>query len=234
MRQGQAAFLDRLGDPFLFAEEGVQHLKTGERRRFRNTLPKVIFYLDGQFQHAFDEDPPIACGPGYVMILTHDAYQTYMPLKPNRPGVHSNRGEVLRALGRHEEALAAYHRAVELQPQAPEFHFNLGNALLHFRRYEEALAEFQEALRLQPDLAQAHSGMGLALSALGRLDAAIPAFHRALHFRPRSGQRDCGPARRLAGGVPVVDRRAGRNQPHYPLGGLLGGLLGRIFRLAHR
>ena len=86
MREGRNDFLDRLGEPFLFAEEGVMNFHAGELRRFKNTLPKVIFFLDGKFHHGFDNEPRIPCGPGNVMINLRESFQNYSPARPGHPG----------------------------------------------------------------------------------------------------------------------------------------------------
>lgn len=86
MPDRQKLFLDRLGEPFLFAEEGHQQLRINEVRRFQNTLPKIIFFLSSECQHALDNDPLVACGPGHVLICLRDAFQTYTPLRAGHPG----------------------------------------------------------------------------------------------------------------------------------------------------
>lgn len=86
MRDGQIDFLDRLGEPFLFLEEGAMQLQADKLRRFRNTLPKIIFFLDGKFRHGFDDEKPQPCGPGYVMINLRESYQNYTPLCAGQSG----------------------------------------------------------------------------------------------------------------------------------------------------
>ena len=92
MREGMNEFLDRLGEPFLFAEEGAMFLKAGEVRRFKNTLPKVLFFLDGKFMHGFDDERPLPCGPGHVMVNLRESFQNYAPPRASHSGyVHSIR-----------------------------------------------------------------------------------------------------------------------------------------------
>ena len=47
--------------------------------------------------------------------------------KPDYPEAHYNRGNVLAALGRYDDALASYDAAIALQPGAAEAHHNRGN-----------------------------------------------------------------------------------------------------------
>jgi hypothetical protein len=55
----------------------------------------------------------------------------------------NTRGNVLRALGRLDEAIAAYRQAVTLQPQYADGHFNLAQALLAAGAFAEAWREYE-------------------------------------------------------------------------------------------
>ena len=53
---------------------------------------------------------------------------------PDAAPVHNNRGNALRELGRHDDALAAFDRALALKPDYAEAHNNRGNTLLELNR----------------------------------------------------------------------------------------------------
>ena len=96
----------------------------------------------------------------------------------------SDFGEALLALGRPDEALAAWDRALALRP-SPELHANRGVALRQLGRRDEALAAQDRALALSPADAEAWSNRGNVLKDLGRLDEALASFDRALALNPR-------------------------------------------------
>ncbi len=105
-------------------------------------------------------------------------------MQPAYPEAHFNLGNALAALGRRDEALAAYREAVRLRPDYAEALGNLGLALTEARRPGEAAVLLRQAARLRPGLAEAHNNLGLALTALGRFAEAEAAFEQALRLRP--------------------------------------------------
>jgi tetratricopeptide (TPR) repeat protein len=69
---------------------------------------------------------------------------------PDIPLVSANRAYLLRLMGRHSEAEAAYRRAIELEPKNVKHHYMFGLLLLEIGKNEEADAALNEALRLLP------------------------------------------------------------------------------------
>ena len=59
------------------------------------------------------------------------------------------------ALGRHDEASAAYRKLLEQTPDDVDARFNLGLAHLRLREPEQAVREFTETLVRSPQLAEA-------------------------------------------------------------------------------
>jgi tetratricopeptide (TPR) repeat protein len=74
-----------------------------------------------------------------------------LKLNSNYAPAHSNMGNALRELGRHEEALASYDHALAIKPDYAEVLSNRGNTLFELRRHEEALASYERALAIKPD-----------------------------------------------------------------------------------
>jgi tetratricopeptide (TPR) repeat protein len=99
---------------------------------------------------------------------------------------HNGLGNVYRALGRPEDALAAYQRAIELDPKDATPHNGLGNVYADLGRTDEAIAAYQRAIELDPKLATPHNGLGNVYRALGRTDEAIAEFQRAIELDPKN------------------------------------------------
>jgi tetratricopeptide (TPR) repeat protein len=86
------------------------------------------------------------------------------------------RGNCLLALGRPDEAAAAYRRGVEADPRHADARANLAAALIRCRRFEEALLEAEEALAIQPGHAGATLNRAMVLTELGRPSDALQAM----------------------------------------------------------
>lgn len=84
MEAGVAFYLDRLGEPFLFLEERVVRVTTAEVRSFTNSLPKVLFVIEGAILHRFDEGRIERLQAGDGLVNLGAARQTYLPLAPPR------------------------------------------------------------------------------------------------------------------------------------------------------
>ncbi len=93
-------------------------------------------------------------------------------------------GNVLKASGRHEAALAAYTQALAIDPAYTDAHYNCGNALLALGRHEEALASYDRALALDAGLAQAWNNRAVALQQLGLLAEALASIDAVLRLQP--------------------------------------------------
>jgi protein O-GlcNAc transferase len=105
-------------------------------------------------------------------------------LKPDFVEAHSNLGNLLRDLGRLNEAEASCRQALQIQPDFAEAHNNLGIILKDLGRRNEAEASYRRALQIKPDYAEAHSNLGIVLKDLDRLDEAITSFRQALQVKP--------------------------------------------------
>src|ERR1051326_3109798 len=91
-------------------------------------------------------------------------------------------GNVLRALGRFEEALASYDRAAQIKPDHAAL-YNRGVILCDLKRHEEALASFDRALALKPDNVAALNNRGNILRELGRFEEALASYDKALAIK---------------------------------------------------
>src|SRR3954447_2018012 len=85
----------------------------------------------------------------------------------------NNLGEAYRALGKPNEAVAAYQKAIEQNPNHAEAMSNLGLVLNSAGRFKEALPLLERAIALKPNLPNAHFNYGISLDNTGKVDDAI-------------------------------------------------------------
>ncbi len=95
-------------------------------------------------------------------------HQRAAELRPELPGVQSNLGAALLALGRADAALAPLRAAARLDPDNAEACNSLGGVLLALDQAPEAGLWFRRAVGLHPQHTQARFGLALALLAQGR------------------------------------------------------------------
>lgn len=91
-------------------------------------------------------------------------------------------GVAMLQAGRHDHALAAFHRVLKFAPEMPEAHANMGFALAGLGRHGEARAFFEGALALRPRQDNAYYGLAFAAAAQGDLEAARGAMRTYLHL----------------------------------------------------
>jgi lipoprotein NlpI len=107
-----------------------------------------------------------------------------LPRSSNNASAHRLYGNVLRGLGRIEDALLRFRQAIAIDPNSAATHIDLAYTLYEFGRSEEAIAHYKRAIALEPDNAAAHSGLGIVLVAVGRTDEARQAFDAAINLAP--------------------------------------------------
>jgi tetratricopeptide (TPR) repeat protein len=98
---------------------------------------------------------------------------------PGNAGAYHWYSDLLSALGRSDEAVAAMRRAQLLDPLSLTMNMSLGACLFYARRYADAMEQQRRTLELDPAFAPAHRMMGGALEELGRLDEAIAEYKTA-------------------------------------------------------
>jgi len=111
-------------------------------------------------------------------------YNRAVGIRPDFAEAHGNRGNALREMGRHGEALDACNRALALKPDYNEGYNNRGNALIELNRPADALADYDRALEAAPDNVYAWVNRGNALRYLDRAEEAIESFDRAIALAP--------------------------------------------------
>lgn len=159
-----------------------------------------------------------------LKLLTHA-----LTLSDKVSEAHSNLGNVLKNLGRYNEAIVSYRRAIRLKPKTyADPYVNLGGCFYDVGRFEEAQEALEQAISLDPNRAETHNNLGLLTKHRNALEA-IPCFEKALQIKPdfydaawnlslvqlMAGQYEQGwqnyEYRFITGNVPFH----GINQPHW-------------------
>jgi len=102
------------------------------------------------------------------------------------PEFHHNIGNVLKDIGRLEEARAAYQQALALNRKSIDTLYNLGNLSQELGRLDQAVLYFEQALTLRPDSVEILNNLGAVLHDQGRFDVALAHYSRAAALAPNS------------------------------------------------
>lgn len=121
-----------------------------------------------------------------MLGLWLEAEQSYcraLVLQPDHVEARNNLANVLKELGRLDEA--ATHYQLALQPaDNPVILYNLANLRQETGLLEESVRLYQRTLDLQPVYPEALANLGSALQRLGRLQEAEGYFRQAISQRP--------------------------------------------------
>ena len=124
---------------------------------------------------------------------------------PTQAWPYERLGELLRAEGRYQEALAAFDKALDYGTDNPEaMHYNAGLLEGVLERWPEAIARFERAVALNPSFTMAYVHLARCLAEAGRLSEARPAL--AWAERLDTHPEDVASARRR-----LADLEAGRS-----------------------
>lgn len=110
------------------------------------------------------------------------------------PGVHAFHymlGCALQALGRREDAIAAFRRAIALDATHAKTHNNLGAALEAGGNLVEAAECYRNAIGSDPRMAQALYNLGNVHAQLGDVEQAVRQIGEALAIEPRHADWRC-------------------------------------------
>lgn len=102
----------------------------------------------------------------------------------HRSVLRHNRGQVLAALGKEDEALADFSYVIEVDPSYPEYRFDRGNLYAKLGRYTEALTDYEAAIALTPPFPELYFNRGDARAAIGDADGAMNDFRYVLDLEP--------------------------------------------------
>ena len=141
-----------------------------------------------------------------------DCYREAVRVDPNHAQAHAYIGNVLRQLGRADEAIVAYDRAIAAKPDYAEVHYNRGTILEQARQTRAALESYESAVAANPAFVEAHCRRGDLLKALGRLDEALSSYNTAIQLRPDFARVFSNRAQVQAKLGRLVDARASHDQ----------------------
>jgi tetratricopeptide (TPR) repeat protein len=106
----------------------------------------------------------------------------------NLPLVLSRLGDAYEAVGRPDDAIAAYKSAIELKPMA-SYYMNLGGIQGRANKIEDATASFQKAAELDPaNAAQAWRNYGITMYRANKNLEAIEPLKKATELDPKNAQ----------------------------------------------
>lgn len=118
------------------------------------------------------------------------AYARYLACLPGDPGMLSNYGALMRAMGRHDLAVIAQERAFALDKNAPGVRNNLANILSDVGAYDRSIALRREILHHSPDDAQQGAMIGRCLRGQGRYGEAVDWLEQAARSHPDDPEFD--------------------------------------------
>ncbi len=110
-------------------------------------------------------------------------YKRVHELSPFRADILVELGQVLSALGAHNEAAEVYREALKLDAKNVDGLRGLGNALLAMNQPELALEQFVAGLALQND-PRLYNGMGVVQDMNGNYQSAQDSYRRGLDIAP--------------------------------------------------
>jgi tetratricopeptide (TPR) repeat protein len=90
--------------------------------------------------------------------------------------MQNNYANVLKDLGRLNEAVAYFSEAIKLRPDSLEIRNNYGDALKKMGKLDEAIAQYKIAIEFDPKFTLTRYNLGLALVAKGDYEGAIEQY----------------------------------------------------------
>jgi tetratricopeptide (TPR) repeat protein len=144
------------------------------------------------YQHVLSKDPNNAEALSHLGIVAACTGQPMVGLKmmsqavslqPREPLYHSNLGEMLRMMGRFQEAEGAFRGALQLSPRDTVLMSTLGLTIAQQGRTEEGLQICRAALAVAPS-AGVHYRVGLILAQQKQFKEARAAYDAALAADP--------------------------------------------------
>jgi arylsulfatase A-like enzyme/Tfp pilus assembly protein PilF len=105
---------------------------------------------------------------------------------PDFSEAYNSLGAAFSAIGRHDEARAAFRRVLELDPSSAVAYANIGIDELRAGDRDAAIADLTRALDIDPRLAVAHNAIATALMTRGRKSEAIAHWRLVVESNRRS------------------------------------------------
>ena len=111
-------------------------------------------------------------------------YRRGLAVAPGHAALWSNLGNVLKDLGRLDEAAASYQRALELKPDFAQVYNNRGNLLMAQKKAARAIDDYTAAIKINPEYIAAIYNRAIAYGELGVYDKALADYTLAIEKKP--------------------------------------------------
>lgn len=131
--------------------------------------------------------------------VAETSFQRAIRLAPEYSTAHQWYGNFLTAMGRFDDANAAFQRASEAEPLSLIAAAAMGWGRAYARAYDEAQLIFMHTLELEPNYELAHLWSGQTYDVSGRSSEALAAITRAVQLSKRSSLTLAALAHVLAG-----------------------------------
>jgi predicted TPR repeat methyltransferase len=106
-----------------------------------------------------------------------------LSLVENSAEAYTDHGNMLKEIGRLDEAVNSYQKALEIKPDYAEAYGDLGTVFKEQGKLDKAIASYQQALILKPDYAKAYINLGVVFQEGGLLNEAAANYERALAIK---------------------------------------------------
>lgn len=113
----------------------------------------------------------------------HSVFQEIVKITPGNAEAWKCLGTASAALGRRDEAIAAYQRAININPDS-ETYVALGIQYDAAGRVEEEIEAFKRGIRTNPGNVDAYDYLAHTYNRLGRYDEALKLAKQAIYIRP--------------------------------------------------
>lgn len=118
--------------------------------------------------------------------LARAFFERGLAARPRSAVLHGNLGEVLRLMGRQDDALGHLRLALQIEPRLAQAWNSIGLLAYDRAQYADAELAYREALRLRPQFAAALINLANALQGQSRMPEAVSALRRALELEPNN------------------------------------------------
>ncbi len=108
-----------------------------------------------------------------------------LTLDPEHKEAWTDKGMLLRDMGRNEEALRCFEEIIGVDPDDAAAHNNRGVVLASLGRYEDAAEAYTRAIELEHHDVEAIRNLGVAYTHMDKHVEAVGAFDQALEIDPR-------------------------------------------------
>lgn len=129
----------------------------------------------------------------YGLRYCTDAIEKDDLLLRDLAATYTNRGIILAANGRYEEAMTDHNEAMLLAPNMAKIYVNRGNVFHQLHQYDDALADYDKAIELGTERSDValdivYYNRSLTLIRQKRWDEAKASLEQALEINPDSGR----------------------------------------------